>query len=183
MIEMFKYVVILFLLLSTATAQEQGPSRGRGPSQKQESAQEPIPSQEHVPSFIFTSQGDGRIISSEMLEGQVYIVDFWATWCPPCVEELPDLTEVYEEFHDKGFEIVSLSFDEDMQRVNRFREERFSMPWLHGHVGGFNEILALSFSVENIPHIILVDRDGYIVASGDDLRGPALRSTLLQYLN
>ena len=167
------------LLLSAITASAQARKSALDPERPIEHEI----SLEQVPSFIFTSPDDDRIISSEMLQGKVYIVDFWATWCPPCVEELPDLTEVYEEFHDKDFEIVSLSFDENMERVSRFRKENFSMPWLHGHVDGFGGILALSFNVENIPHIILVDRDVYIVASGDDLRGPALRSTLLQYLN
>lgn len=158
-------ILIAFLLLLVPRAAAQ-PTAG-GPDH---STRTP------VPEFIFISMDDStRVITSESLRGRVYLVDFWATWCPPCVEELPTLTRLHERWHAKGFDIVSLSFDQTIARVQSFREKRHAMPWLHGHVaGGFADALCAVFGVQNIPHMLLVDRDGTIITASDDLRGEAL---------
>ena len=78
---------------------------------------------------------------------------------------------------------MSLSFDASDERVRRFRRDRFAMPWLHGRLdGGFNDIIALSFSLQNIPHYVLVDRDGSIIAEGNDIHGERLRELLKEHL-
>jgi thiol-disulfide isomerase/thioredoxin len=113
----------------------------------------------------------------------VYLVDFWATWCPPCVEALPEMEDIYREFHPRGFEIISLSFDNSDERIRQFRAKRFPMPWLHGRLaGGFGDIVTISFGVENIPHYMLIGRDGRIIAEGDDLHGERLRALLANAL-
>ncbi len=134
---------------------------------------------EHITAFIFRSLDDSSYISSTNVYGKVYLLDFWATWCPPCVEALPDMEKTYEKYHSLGFEIISLSFDDSDSRIREFRSKRFRMPWLHGRLaGGFNDILAISFGVKNIPHYILVDRQQRIIAAGDDLHGKKLRKLL-----
>ncbi len=137
-----------------------------------------------APAFVFRSLDDSsKYVSSDALEGSVYLVDFWATWCPPCVEALPELQEIRKEYSSQGFTIVSLSFDASDERVRRFRRDRFAMPWLHGRLdGGFNDIIALSFSLQNIPHYVLVDRDGSIIAEGNDIHGERLRELLKEHL-
>lgn len=137
-----------------------------------------------VPAFVFRSLDDSSAyISSASLAGTVYLVDFWATWCPPCVEALPELEKTYEEFHPRGFEIVSLSFDASDERVAQFRAKRFRMPWKHGRLeGGFGDIVAITFELQNIPHYVLVGRDGRILAEGDDLHGARLRDLLSSVL-
>ena len=55
---------------------------------------------------------DGRPLQLSALKGKVVIVDFWATWCPPCVAEVPNLNELYSQYKDKGFEIIAISLDE-----------------------------------------------------------------------
>jgi thiol-disulfide isomerase/thioredoxin len=144
----------------------------------------PLWAQPKAPPFVFRSLDDTtRFISSEILEGKIYLVDFWATWCPPCVEALPELQEIHKEFGERGFNIVSLSFDASDERVRNFRQKRFAMPWLHGRLdGGFNDIIALSFALENIPHYILVDRDGSVIAEGNDIHGERLRVLLGQHV-
>lgn len=133
-----------------------------------------------VTAFVFSSLDDSSsYISNETVRGKVYLVDFWATWCPPCVDALPDLEKIYDEYHSRGFEIISLSFDSSEERIHRFREKRFRMPWLHGRLeSGFNDILAITFGVENIPHYLLIDRHQRIIAGGDDLHGERLRGLL-----
>ncbi|MCZ7556746.1 MAG: TlpA family protein disulfide reductase [Bacteroidia bacterium] len=144
----------------------------------------PLRAQPKAPPFVFRSLDDTtRFISSESLEGKVYLVDFWATWCPPCVEALPELEHIHKEFSPRGFTIVSLSFDASDERVRSFRQKRFTMPWLHGRLnGGFNDIIALAFALENIPHYILVNRDGGIIAEGNDIHGERLRDLLREHV-
>lgn len=136
-----------------------------------------------VPAFVFVSLDDSSLVLHTRIDGTVYLVDFWATWCPPCVEALPELQRLYEDFHPRGFEIVSLSFDNSDERIRQFRARRFAMPWLHGRLeGGFGDIVAISFQLQNIPHYVLVGRDGRILAEGDDLHGDRLRGLLGEIL-
>ena len=137
-----------------------------------------------APVFVCRSLDDSSTyISNTALAGSVYLVDFWATWCPPCVEALPELEKLYEEFHPRGFEVVSLSFDSSDERIRLFREKRFRMPWQHGRLeGGFSDIVSITFELQNIPHYVLVGRDGAIIAEGDDLHGEHLRNLLTSAL-
>ncbi len=133
-----------------------------------------------APPFVVASLDDStEYFANESFAGNIVLVDFWATWCPPCVEALPDLEEIYREFHAKGFEMLSLSFDASDERIRRFRDKRFAMPWKHGRLaGGFNDVVSLSFGLQNIPHYVLIGRDGNIIAEGDDLHGEKLRALL-----
>lgn len=137
-----------------------------------------------APPFVVASLDDSTsYIANESFEDAVYLVDFWATWCPPCVEALPELEEIYEKYHPQGFDILSLSFDSSDERIRRFREKAFAMPWRHGRLaGGFNDVVSLSFQLQNLPHYVLIGRDGHIIAEGDDLHGEKLRRLLEENL-
>ena len=107
-------------------------------------------------------------------------MDFWATWCRPCVGEIPHLKDVHDEFGDKGLEIVGISLD-SVQRISRVRVERFvkqnSVTW--DQVYKDAESIADRFRVRAIPAMFLIDGDtGAILASGDELRGSALQKTI-----
>ncbi len=142
---------------------------------------EKIISGKPVPSFSVKSLKDPRkIFSNKNLKGKVYLIDFWASWCNPCVGEMPYLHEAYKKYHKKGFEILSLSFDQKVDDIYKFRKAKWPMPWDHSFVvNGFNSELAKEFQVEGIPKPILVGRNGKIIATESQVRG----QNLLEVLN
>lgn len=81
----------------------------------------------------FRSVNAGKIDLAEM-KGKIGLLDFWATWCPPCIAELPKLKEAYKEYHEKGFEIIGISLDSDKGRLEDFINEN-DMPWAQAFDG------------------------------------------------
>jgi thiol-disulfide isomerase/thioredoxin len=103
---------------------------------------------------------DGRKIDLADLRGKVVLVDFWATWCPPCVEEAPALVEAYQKFKDQGFEIIGISLDEDKSALEKFTEEK-GMTWPQFFDGkGWENELAVRFKIQTVPTMWLLDREG-----------------------
>jgi thiol-disulfide isomerase/thioredoxin len=113
------------------------------------------------------------------------LIDFWATWCGPCVAEMPNLHKVYAAYKPKGLEILSVSLDESREIVRQFRAARFPMPWLHGmdaELKAFESKMASDFGVYGVPRAFLVDQRGTIVALGSDLQGQDLEAALARVL-
>lgn len=122
----------------------------------------------------FTAQSlDGKQISLKDYKGKVLLLDFWATWCMPCVMELPNVEDVYKTYHDQGFEIVSISLDRDEQTLRKFVKER-ELKWTHIYDNAMPEgkSIASQYGVASIPTMILIGKEGKIETL--DLRGPAL---------
>jgi len=116
---------------------------------------------------------DGRKFDLADLRGKVVLVDFWATWCPPCVEEVPQLVETYEKFKDRGFEIVGISLDNDRTALEKFTAEN-KMTWPQFFDGkGWDNELAQRFKIQSVPTMWLLGKDG-------KLADPAPRSRLEQ---
>ena len=137
-----------------------------------------------VPLFNLRSIDDTlTYISSAKLRGNVYMIDFWGTWCGPCVEEMPYLHKAYERFKMKGFAIVSIALDEP-KNVERFRRNKWRMPWFNACVGYDRQNLTISdFGVPHYPYPILVDSSGIIVTLEDGLRGNRLERTVEKYVD
>lgn len=137
-----------------------------------------------VPEFTVTSLSDPKVkISRESMLGKNYMIDFWATWCGPCVREMPNITAAYKKYKSKNFTVLSLSLDDSAKDVIRFHRQRYAMPWLNAFLGdGFKNKLAKKFDVTAIPSPILVNTRGIVVAKGIDLRGNNLDLTLSHYL-
>lgn len=96
----------------------------------------------------------------EVTKSGVVLVDFWATWCGPCVAEVPHVVETYEKLHGKGFEIVGISFDQDKGALTKFVEEH-KMPWPQYFDGkGWQNQFGQEFGIQSIPTMWLVDKKG-----------------------
>ena len=72
-----------------------------------------------APAFSLTGM-NGKVVSSESLKGSVYVLDFWATWCPPCVASLPHLDGIYKDFKDKGVKFFAVNEQEDKPTIQKF---------------------------------------------------------------
>ncbi len=136
-----------------------------------------------VPDFEVKLLDSGKMVTNNSLLGSYYLIDFWAVWCMPCVAEIPNLKEAYEQFKDKNFEILSISLDADDEIVHSFWEKKYKMPWLNARAEGrFDSPVARAFEVQGIPRPILVGPDGTIIATGSRLRGKMLLNTLSEIL-
>lgn len=126
---------------------------------------------------------DGRAFSWEALRGKVVLVDFWASWCGACRDELPNVKRNYERWRDHGFEVVGISLDEDREKLLACVKAE-GITWVNlfgeGDAVGWNHPMAVKYGVRAIPHTFLVDHNGKIVAEG--VRGEQLGDWLQRLL-
>ena len=114
--------------------------------------------------------------------GKVVLVDFWATWCGPCLGEIPNVQALYEKYHAAGFEVLGYSVDQDLKALEKFEEER-KLPWktaseklsVEAKENGGKEYVNLSeyYGISAIPTMVLVGKDGKVVstsARGEELK-------------
>ncbi|HKM56437.1 MAG TPA: TlpA disulfide reductase family protein [Isosphaeraceae bacterium] len=121
----------------------------------------------------------GKTVRLGALQGKYVLVDFWATWCAPCIAELPRLQEAYRKYHAAGFEIIAVSLDETRSAVVDFVKVR-KLPWPQVHNATAGADLVEAFGVSSIPAAYLIDPEGKIIRL--DLRGPALGATLARLI-
>jgi thiol-disulfide isomerase/thioredoxin len=106
---------------------------------------------------------DGRRVDLAQMKGKVVLVDFWATWCGPCVQEIPNVKATYEKLHSRGFEIVGISFDQEKTKLESFTKAK-EMPWAQYFDGkGWENAFGRKFGIRSIPAMWLVDKQGNLV--------------------
>lgn len=129
-----------------------------------------------VPDFKFTALSDSsKILSNDNYKGKFLLVDFWGTWCAPCIEEMPHLHEAYKTFKDQDFEILSVAFWDERSKIEKFRNERYPMPWDHTLISEEDhDRIHSKFEITGIPRPILVDPNGNIIALDEQIRGEKL---------
>jgi thiol-disulfide isomerase/thioredoxin len=121
---------------------------------------------------LATPEG-GVLNISDVHQGNVLLIDFWAAWCGPCRRANPELVEIYKEYHDQGFEIIGVSLDRDSASwVKAIADDQLTWPQI-SDLKYWNSEGAELYGVSSIPHAVLIDREGIITAKklhGQDLR-------------
>jgi peroxiredoxin len=126
---------------------------------------------------------DGEMITLSNILGKVTILDFWASWCRPCRIENPNFVKIYEQYHAKGLEIISVSLDRNNQK-QRWVEaiEKDQLNWYNvSNLKFWQDPLAQLYNVSSIPATFILDKDGVILAT--KLRGGALEAKISELLD
>lgn len=124
---------------------------------------------------------DGKPVTFSQVKGKIKIIDFWASWCGPCRLNNPKVKELYNEYKDKGLEIIGVSLDTD---AKRWKEaiEKDGLPWIHvSSLKGWKCPVASSYGVSMVPALFVVDSNNKIIATG--LKGDSLRNFIAKYLD
>jgi len=153
--------------------------------------------QEHPLDWKFTA-ADGRAVDLTQLRGKVVLIDFWATWCKPCVAEVPHIAEVYRQYHEKGFEVVGISLEqaglkpgapeeENARKLEASRQRLLAftaahgMPWPQFFDGtGWKNPYTTQYGIRGIPRMFLLDQTGRVVTM--DARGKKLEAGVRRLL-
>ena len=141
------------------------------------------PGQSYVDLSQPTAGGEPLSLSSAIDNpaNKYVLLDFWASWCGPCMGEVPALKETYAAYHDKGFEIFGVSLDNDRERWMGAVEKN-GMNWIHvSDLQGWQNAAAAEYGVRSIPANFLIDSEGKIVATG--LRGDDLKAKIAELLD
>ena len=129
-----------------------------------------------APDIVMTDT-TGAVRRLSDLRGKVVLIDFWASWCGPCRMENPNVVRVYQKYHDKGFEVFSVSLDNSREKwVQAIRKDNLLWPNHVSDLKGWSSAGGRLYGISSIPATVLVDRDGKVLAR--NLRGPQLEQTL-----
>jgi thiol-disulfide isomerase/thioredoxin len=128
-----------------------------------------------APDFV-QDDPDGKPVALSSLRGKVLLVDFWASWCGPCRRENPAVRRLYDKYHEKGFDILGVSLDQDRQRwLDAIAKD--ALIWTQvSDLQGWRNAAGQLYQVSSIPHTVLLDPEGRIIAT--KLRGAALERKL-----
>lgn len=137
---------------------------------------------EKAPNFKAKTIDEKEIDLSDF-RGKYVLIDFWGTWCGPCIDELPNLKKAYDKYHSRGFEIIGIATDDNPQKVKNFVENN-DLEWLQIFEEHFSEDTKINklYDVQGYPQQYLVGPDGLILNSGFEIRGENLLAKLEKLL-
>ncbi len=122
-----------------------------------------VPNKIDEPLAVEGSTLKGPTFKSGAWLGKVVLIDFWATWCPPCREEIPHVAKLYQQYHAQGFEVIGVSSDQTRQELAGFLQQHAEMPWPELFQGGSAwHPLTKKFGIDTIPTMYLLDRNGIL---------------------
>lgn len=157
-------IAIFFIVNNTRSEPEQGPYP---PDYNMtEAASDPFQGKTAADFSLRTP--DGKQLKLSDLKGKVVLLDFWATWCPPCRKGIPDLVELKKKYGSKGFEVVGISLDRDntiADVVPFMKNYKINYPVVYGDAA----VIGNYGNISSIPTSFLIDRSGKIVSSHEGL--------------
>jgi peroxiredoxin len=177
------------LELTRPTERQVGAAAAREPGAKQVSSAAPAPkpgapqaapaARREAPDFT-AKRADGTEVKLSQLRGKVVLVDFWATWCGPCVAEMPNVKKLYAKHSGPHFEIVGVSLDRSRAELEAFMKAQ-GIAWPQAFDGkGWENAIARQYGVYSIPTMLLLDREGRVARAG--VRGPMLEQAVAEVL-
>ncbi len=131
-----------------------------------------------APDFEFPSP-DGKMVGPKDYRGKILVIDFWASWCKPCVAEIPNLKKLHEKYKESGLEVLSVSIDKDSKEW-LLALEKYAMPWKQVLAPKAGADITKLYQFNLIPFIIIIDREGRII--GKNQRGEALDSFIKEHI-
>lgn len=137
-----------------------------------------------IPDFKFVSLEDTtKVFTKDGLLGRKYLIDFWATWCKPCLEEIPFIEKAHIEYDKNELFILSVSIDRKKEAVEKYRNDFHPMNWENIFLSGTDKKKIISdFEIIGIPKPFLINEEGKIIAMDFELRGDKLAETLAKYI-
>lgn len=133
-----------------------------------------------APEFSYPTPDGKKNLGPQDFKGKILVLDFWASWCGPCRQEIPHLKEAYKAYHDKGVEFFSVSIDKDGTAWRKAMKEE-NMPWEQAQAPKAGKDVMKLYQFSGIPYILVLDKEGKIVAK--NLRGKALTDKLEEMLS
>lgn len=174
---LFIYLVAGTLILISCN---QKAKTAEAPAAVGQESQETVASNQYTDIELPGIQGQTVKVSDYVGKNKLVLIDFWASWCGPCIRELPYVVKAYERYHDKGLEIVGVSLDKDkaswVQAIEMTGQKWPQMSDLQG----WNCKGAQLYGIQSIPANVLINEQGEIIAR--DLRGEDLINTLAKQL-
>lgn len=155
------FIVVLFLIIAVSIYYQGANGHPADPSRSGST------SSGYARAPLFSLEGlDGRLVHLEDFRGKVVLINFWATWCPPCRHELPDIVRLREELKGKGFEVIGIILESRDARVeNTVRQMQQSYGIHYPLVWGTNQVVMDYGNISAIPTTFVINKKGEIVQS------------------